>query len=234
MLKKFKSKDFIAGMIFTLILVSCINVVASGVVREKIEVLYNDIKLVVDGKPVAFGKDAAGKQIEPFIYNGTTYLPVRAVGEALGKRVDWDGESKTVYIGEKPGEITYMTEVIKPYYSSGTEFYRLNNPYKLSFGGKEFKTGYELGSRHFGGSLIFNLDAQFNEIEGTVGHRGNGLRYLNIYLDGELYESYKLDNDSMPEKITIPVKGVMQLKIESPSPGWSNDGRACLGDLIIK
>ena len=114
MLKKFKSKDFIAGMIFTLILVSCINVVASGVVREKIEVLYNDIKLVVDGKPVAFGKDAAGKQIEPFIYNGTTYLPVRAVGEALGKRVDWDGESKTVYIGEKPGEITYMTEVIKP------------------------------------------------------------------------------------------------------------------------
>lgn len=39
--------------------------------------------------------------VEPFIYNGTTYLPVRAVAEALGEKVEYDKNSSTVYIGEK-------------------------------------------------------------------------------------------------------------------------------------
>lgn len=33
---------------------------------------------------------------------GTTYLPVRAVGEAFNKAVDWDGSTSSVYIGTKP------------------------------------------------------------------------------------------------------------------------------------
>ncbi|WP_420805150.1 stalk domain-containing protein [Gottschalkia acidurici] len=36
--------------------------------------------------------------MEPFIYNETTYLPVRTVDEAMKKKVDWDNKSKTVYI----------------------------------------------------------------------------------------------------------------------------------------
>lgn len=44
------------------------------------------------------GKDSSGKTVEPFAYKGTTYLPVRAVGEALNKKVDWDGKTQTVII----------------------------------------------------------------------------------------------------------------------------------------
>ena len=32
--------------------------------------------------------------------NGRTYLPVRVMGEALGKRIGWDADSKTVVIDE--------------------------------------------------------------------------------------------------------------------------------------
>ena len=61
---------------------------------------YVGVRLVVNGTPVT-PKDVNGNIVEPFIVDGTTYLPVRAVAEALGKDVGWDNDTKTVYISEK-------------------------------------------------------------------------------------------------------------------------------------
>ena len=72
---------------------------------KTIQAAYRNIKLVIDGVPVT-PRDSNGNVVEPFIYNGTTYLPVRAVGEALGKEVSWDGNTNTVYVGEAPGQGT--------------------------------------------------------------------------------------------------------------------------------
>lgn len=62
-------------------------------ITETITIRYDNIRMAVDGIPVQL-KTANGALIEPFIYNGTAYLPVRAVGEALGKDVAWDGNTK--------------------------------------------------------------------------------------------------------------------------------------------
>lgn len=35
-------------------------------------------------------------------YEGTTYLPLRYIGEKLGKEVGWDQTSKSVWVGKKP------------------------------------------------------------------------------------------------------------------------------------
>lgn len=67
------------------------------VAYQNISVTYSNIKLYVDDVLVT-PKDAAGNTVEPFLYNGTTYLPVRAVGNALGKAVGWNDASKTVYL----------------------------------------------------------------------------------------------------------------------------------------
>ena len=61
---------------------------------------YVGVQLVVDGVTV-IPKDANGNIVEPFIVDGTTYLPVRAVAEALGREVSWDGTTQTVYINDK-------------------------------------------------------------------------------------------------------------------------------------
>ena len=45
-------------------------------------------------------KDANGAVVEPFICNGTTYLPVRGVAGAFGKEVEWDPMTSTVYLGD--------------------------------------------------------------------------------------------------------------------------------------
>ncbi len=68
---------------------------ATGVVDAKLT--YRDIKLVLDGREIT-PTDAAGKSTEPFILNDSTYLPVRAIAEALGLDVKWDDETSTVSI----------------------------------------------------------------------------------------------------------------------------------------
>lgn len=61
---------------------------------------YNNIKVTLNGKEVAL-KDANGNIVEPFIIDGTTYLPVRGVAGALNLDVDWDSATNTVVLKEK-------------------------------------------------------------------------------------------------------------------------------------
>ena len=42
--------------------------------------------------------DANGKAVEAFIYNGTTYVPIRSIGELMDKNVNWDGTTNTATI----------------------------------------------------------------------------------------------------------------------------------------
>ena len=58
------------------------------------------MKLTVEGVPYT-PTDLAGKVVEPFIIDGVTYLPLRAVANALGVAVDWDGSTNTVLLGEQ-------------------------------------------------------------------------------------------------------------------------------------
>jgi uncharacterized secreted protein with C-terminal beta-propeller domain len=53
----------------------------------RVNIYVDDVKL----EP----KDANGNPVEACVYNGTTYLPVRAVGEAYGKVVQWDGSTQS-------------------------------------------------------------------------------------------------------------------------------------------
>ena len=57
--------------------------------------LRDDFTSVVDGVTRTFA-DADGNQVYPLLYGGSTYLPVRAIGELMGKTVSWDGAARTV------------------------------------------------------------------------------------------------------------------------------------------
>lgn len=82
----------------------CGSVVFATTATQMIEVVYNNIKITLDGT-VLTPKDANGETVEPFIYNGSTYLPLRAVGQAFGKDVSWDQETATVGIKSKDDTI---------------------------------------------------------------------------------------------------------------------------------
>jgi len=57
-----------------------------------------DFKIMYDFEQQNF-KNSKGEQIYPLIYNGTAYLPIKAVSELVGEPVEWDAGMKTVYIG---------------------------------------------------------------------------------------------------------------------------------------
>lgn len=64
------------------------------------ENVTSGISLNVDGKQV-IPTNSKGKAVNLFILDGVIYLPVRAVAEALGCEVDWDGSANAVQITSK-------------------------------------------------------------------------------------------------------------------------------------
>lgn len=206
----------------TLLLALCCALLLSSVVyaatrTKTLTAYYNDIQLVVDGVPVT-PKDANGTVVEPFIVDGTTYLPVRAVGEALGKTVDWDGKTHTVYVGHVPGEDIYLMDVCPPYAAEG---YKAPEYFKMM--GKTVFHGFELRAY---GYAYFNLNAEYETLEFDFGHvDGTDMTAATytIYLDGEFVQTLSGTPDMMVEHITIPLDYALQLKIvRGESRGYDN------------
>lgn len=86
-------KGALCGALVAGIVLSTSPVAFAKAANYNIPVTYNNIKIVVDGKQLT-------TSAEPFIYEGVTYLPVRAVAEAVGKEVYWDGNTNTVTLGK--------------------------------------------------------------------------------------------------------------------------------------
>lgn len=102
-------KSFLAGML-TMLLITCLFGSASatrGVVQKEIE--YQDIKISLDGVVLDL-RDAQGNVVEPFKFGGTNYVPARALAEALGLTVAWDGATSTVVLAHPQPEVTPPAE----------------------------------------------------------------------------------------------------------------------------
>jgi len=88
-------KGFITGVFVTLLIIGSIGTAAATVGSRTIEIAFRNASVTLDGETVHY---ANGDAVEPFIWEGTTYLPVRAIGEALGLEVDWDNATATVIL----------------------------------------------------------------------------------------------------------------------------------------
>lgn len=94
-------RGFAGGVAATMLCASLVGGAAFAANYQKQATLdYTGIKLKVNGQAVT-PKDANGNTVEPFAISGTTYLPVRAVGSALGLEVGWDPATQTVLLSEK-------------------------------------------------------------------------------------------------------------------------------------
>ncbi|KRE92718.1 hypothetical protein ASG89_32890 [Paenibacillus sp. Soil766] len=73
---------------------------------EQIQAFLNhEIKFTLNGKSWS-PTDPDGKALSPIIYDGSSYVPLRAVGEASGLMVDWDQTSKTIVLQSKTTEVS--------------------------------------------------------------------------------------------------------------------------------
>lgn len=91
--------SFISGAVATLLLVSLpiTALAASGAIRIEV----SPISVLVDGE-VFQPKDAKGNDVMVFTYSGTTYAPLRALAEAYGLEVGYDGERNIATVSKQP------------------------------------------------------------------------------------------------------------------------------------
>ncbi|MFC4775789.1 copper amine oxidase N-terminal domain-containing protein [Paenibacillus sp. GCM10023252] len=92
-------KGLVAGAVGTAMLMAAGSALAAPV-TQKINAVYRDIKVIIHGEQAAM-PTVNGKKVEPFINNGTTYLPLRAVAEALHYDVTWDEQNNQISIKDK-------------------------------------------------------------------------------------------------------------------------------------
>ncbi|BAK99956.1 hypothetical protein OBV_27580 [Oscillibacter valericigenes Sjm18-20] len=151
-MKRSGFKGFFAGVLTTLLLVSTICMAGATVTNIQKTLEYKDIQVTLDGKKLDL-KDAKGNAVEPFMLDGTNYLPVRALSEALGLDVSWDGNTNTVVLktAEAKQEETPATEKLL-YDQDNVKIYYL---------------GITAGSSSLGGSNI-NLRIENNSSKGVM------------------------------------------------------------------
>ena len=82
---------------FLIVTALTIGVAAASTGSKTLTVTYSNVTITIDGLEIT-PKNVGGTVVEPFIVDGTTYLPARAIAEALGKEVDWDAKTNTVVI----------------------------------------------------------------------------------------------------------------------------------------
>lgn len=171
-------------------------------------------------------RDSAGKEIEPFIYNGTTYLPVKAVGEAVGKDVTWDSATSTVYIG-KSGVTKYLGQQVKAYQKDS---YVYEGTVKM--GGTTYTNSIHV-SYADGKSAYYNLNGLYNSMSGMYGI-ADGYKedcIIYIYGDDRLLQQLECRAGKMPKNFAVNVAGVTQLRIQF---GSDVEGAGALGSVTFK
>lgn len=118
-MKKAKIIMAVLGVLFALVATVSAS---SGIVEATLH--YRGIKVTLNGEQIQL-VDASGVPVEPFIIDGTTYLPLRAIANGLGLMVGWDGATSTVILAENKTEDTvrhmvYITKTGKRYHYDET------------------------------------------------------------------------------------------------------------------
>ncbi len=78
---------------------------AAGIIQKVQSEIRPDFTVKIDGEVCTF-KNANGEVVYPMLYDGTTYLPVRAIGELMGKTVYWYEDDKLIELKDEKTTVT--------------------------------------------------------------------------------------------------------------------------------
>ena len=109
-------KGFGSGLVLT-VLIAALCVTATATSKRSIQV-EDGIGITLNGARFT-PRDAAGKQVPVFLYNGTTYVPVRAISEAMGMDVSFNSATRTVQLTLS---LIHISEPTRPLYISYAVF----------------------------------------------------------------------------------------------------------------
>ena len=223
-----RKKKLIPALALTLALLCGITIGAgaSNGLQEIKAYLNSNITVKMDGEAQTF-LDAKGSRVYPITYQGTTYLPVRAVGNLVGLGVEWDQATRTILLGD-PEEGVDLIEAYKPYTKYGTsgndQFIQNSDKMNITVGGVDLShwicfdyhgwtdrlrtMSFNLGGKYT--SLTFKVYA---DKDTTLTIKGD-----NDFVLGE----YQLVGGQVPQTITVNLMNTTQLSFIRDGKDYSN------------
>ena len=101
MQKLFNKKAVILVSVMLLLAAMAVTVTAQTRNNRNVtSTIRYDMTIRLDGEALTL-RDANGNEVQPMSFEGTTYLPLRAIAEILGLDVDWDGATQTVFLSNR-------------------------------------------------------------------------------------------------------------------------------------
>lgn len=222
-------KGYLLGMLTATVLVGGVTYAANTTTLY--DVITNGVKIVIDGKKIN-PTDANGKAVEPIIYNGTTYLPVRAVANALEKAVYWDGRNYTVYLGKMDGELEYPTEELSTDGNIGDNCWYDTSDLKDNLG-NIYSRGIHSNVSEQTFEKILNM--KYSRFKGTFyvqnGTSSDESVQFSVKTDGKtVYTSPEITKTSQPIDFDIDVTGCYDFQIICTGSGYYSKDWAKIGD----
>lgn len=210
-MKRETVKGYVVGAVSTLLIAGTVVPAAA----QNIDVT-GGVRIFVD--------DVQLSGAEGFIYNGTTYLPVRKISDAVGKAVTWDGRTKSVYIGKHESSEPAVMLADLDYFNAKYGFGHVK-----SIQDNLGMTYHDAIDIVMGiGEYVFEeykLNGKYSKIKGrailSYEDRNNSKKsWFKIYGDGKLiYTSPDFTGGVEPVDFEVDLSGVLELKIETDSEG---------------
>ncbi len=229
-MRTFNFKSFTAGLVCGGMIMGLFVPSLAAQTVKKLEAYYKDIKLEINGTTVV-PKDANGTVVDPFIVDGTTYLPARALAEALGCEVSWVTQTNTVVVKSETtaGQSIFLNDLAQSTsvpasafrnWSSSTDYDAAGQQYNRSLvatvegsvpaGTITQYVQYDLGRKYT------SLTGRITPMKGLAAI-GGSTHQINFYGDGELLYSSPVFSSSLAgasDAYNVDVSSVGVLKIE--------------------
>ncbi|MEW4370789.1 hypothetical protein [Paenibacillus kandeliae] len=172
--------------------------------------------------------DANGKKVLPITYNGTTYLPVRAVGQLMDIPVNYDGANASINIGSGStsggstggGSTTTPSsskQTLSELGSSAMESseLRTKDPAQTVYKGKDYKEVYINNKPESYRDFQVMTDNKYSTLHLEMALL-SGNQKINVYDENRtVLKTFSLSADAGMTGVDIDVKGVKAVFVES-------------------
>ncbi|MEJ8304295.1 stalk domain-containing protein [Saccharibacillus sacchari] len=224
-----KKKVFATILAGTLLTGAAIGAGAAPVTEKITAALNWGVKLESAGLEWT-PKDAAGNKTPPITYNGSTYLPVRAVSDLLGVAVDWKKDSNTIYVGEKQDSVDLISFTLENDYS----VQKTKDKQFTVQAGKDYKSGLLFsGINSASREAILLTKGAYQTAELTFAGIENE-RELTVQIMDEneiVFKEIKIAAASAPQNVTVDIQAAKKLMI-SVSGGVGESDQLFVGGSL--
>lgn len=212
-----RNYSFFLGMLTMLIIVLMVLPLTTYAATNSIAATLSDMKIYINNKILNL-QDENGNKLQPIIYNGRTYLPVRLISEAVNLPVTYVANTRSVYLGKNDLGIPslYLTD-LKYFYTTlemtplklGTKD-NLGNSYDVS---KTLSMGWTDSKQ------TYNIDGKYSTLKGVcflTDYDVNSTKptYAKIYGDNDLIWSGTFSAGVKPIDFSLNITGYNQLSLE--------------------